>query len=245
MRYLIWGIIGIMMSFPTKATFPSSIGIYTEFFPPYQVEKNNGLITGFNTNLVRQIMWEADINYKIYMLPWHRAFEFSKQSPYDLLYSVARTAGREHQFQWIAPLCSLSTSFYHNGRTPLPSKITLDSLKDYVIAVPANQPSTAYLKNKGFIEDKNLIIVNSLTQGGGLMEKGRIDFIFGAESFIESMAKRLGMQQQWQKVFEVNELSKQLYLTANLDAPKDYVEKLKAAAEKQRKLSRNQPSRCH
>ncbi|MDW7550142.1 substrate-binding periplasmic protein [Pseudoalteromonas peptidolytica] len=230
MQYFIGSVIAIFSAFYTHAGIPKKIDIYTEHFPPYQVKQKNGAIGGFASEIVRLIMWEADLGYQIYMLPWARAKSYASKSPYALLYSLAKTSDREANYTWIAPLCELNVAFYKRADVNTHSQWSIEKIKQHVVAVGADQLSENYLKQRGFNPDNNLVSVSSFNRAGGLLEKGRIDFIFGAENFVERMATRMGARAQWDKVLEVPDLSKTLYLTARKNAPEAYVQKLKKAA---------------
>ncbi|PCK33198.1 substrate-binding periplasmic protein [Pseudoalteromonas piscicida] len=232
MRYIIGSVIGIFTIFNVLAKTPTKIDIYTEHFPPYQVEHKNGIIGGFASEIVRLIMWEAELSYQIYMLPWARAKSFAARSPYALLYSIARTEQREANHVWIAPLCELKVAFYKRANITPQQDWQIWKIKQHVVAVAADQLSESYLLEQGFVADKNMVSVSSFSRAGELLEKGRIDFIFGAETFVDRMAARMGVAEQWNKVLEIPELSKTLYLTANPSAPEEYITRLKAAANR-------------
>lgn len=232
MQYIIGSVIGIFSVFSALAAAPTKVDIYTEHFPPYQIEQKNGTITGLATDIVRLIMWEAELSYQIYMLPWTRAKAFSKKSPYSLLYSIARTEEREANHIWIAPLCELKVAFYKRADIADQQVWEIWKIKQHVVAVAADQLSENYLKAQGFVADKNMLSVTSFSRAGELLERGRIDFIFGAENFVDRMAARMGLVEQWDKVLEVPELSKTLYLTANPSAPPEYINRLRTAAER-------------
>ncbi|MCG9758064.1 MULTISPECIES: substrate-binding periplasmic protein [Pseudoalteromonas] len=245
MQYLIGSVIGLSSIFSVLAATPAKVDIYTEHFPPYQIEQKNGSITGLATDIVRLIMWEAELGYQIYMVPWTRAKAFSEKSPYSLLYSIARTEQREENHVWIAPLCQLKIAFYKRADIANEQAWEIWRIKQYVVAVAADQLSENYLKAHGFVADKNILSITNLDRAGELLERGRIDFIFGAESFVDQMAARMGVTEQWDKVLDIPELSKTLYLTANSNAPTEYINRLRAAAERVQMQRKKVDVGCH
>ncbi|OHU88004.1 MULTISPECIES: substrate-binding periplasmic protein [Pseudoalteromonas] len=230
MKSLSWAVLG-MISACYSAFSQEKIDIYTEHFPPYQFLTERGEVAGGATTMVRLLMAQAQIDYQIHVLPWFRAVQQTHESNTALLYSLARSSEREQHYQWIMPLCELKVGFYQRAGSVTPKPhYSLNNLKHYIVGVGAGQPSEEYLKNEGF-KKSNLVSLSSLNQAGGLLEKGRIDFLFGAQSFVEQMAHVMGTEQSWELVLEVPKLSAQLYLAANKNAPKKYVKKLIEAAQ--------------
>ena len=233
MRYFMGCVIGILSVFSAFAALPSKVDIYTEHFPPYQTKQQNGTIAGYATDIVRLIMWEAQLNYQIFMLPWSRAQRFAEQSRYALLYSLARTEAREQSYIWLTPLCEMHIAFFIRPELDLEEQDWhLNKIKRHTVAVAANQPSEQFLLERGFEPDDNLLSVSSLSQAGELMQRQRIDFIFGAQRFVEQLASSMGVSHSWRKVLVAPTLSKTLYLTAHPSAPEDYVKHLRQAAQR-------------
>ncbi|CAH9067895.1 hypothetical protein PSECIP111951_03932 [Pseudoalteromonas holothuriae] len=243
MRSLIRALLGIA-SVGMSALAYSQIDIYTEHFPPYQYEDTEGEMSGRATLMVRALMAQAQLEYQIYMLPWHRAKQQFEHTPNALIYSIARTKIREHQYHWVMPLCELKIGFYKrvDGMVELPH-YTADILKHYVIGVAAGQPSLQYLKEESF-EENNLVKLNSLNQAGGMLEKGRVDFLFGAQNFVEQMAMTMGTEDKWELVLEVPKLTARLYLAAQKETNKTLLAKLMLAAIDINKLKLNTTSAC-
>lgn len=246
MRYFIGCVIGILSVLSVCSAMPSQIEVYTEHFPPYQTKQQNGVIAGHATELVRLIMRNAKLDYQIFMLPWSRAQWFAEQSKYALLYSLARTQDREQDYIWLAPLCELHIAFFIRPELDLKGEDWhLNKIKRYMVAVAANQPSEQFLLERGFEADDNLVSVSSLSQAGELMQRQRIDFIFGAQRFVEQLAREMGISKSWRKVLVAPTLSKTLYLTAHRHAPLDYIQLLQQAAQHTLKQQQNKELQCN
>ncbi|NOU49302.1 transporter substrate-binding domain-containing protein [Pseudoalteromonas sp. JBTF-M23] len=242
MKSLIWALLGIA-SISNSVSAQGKIDIYTEHFPPYQYQGNGGEIDGHATMMVRALMVRTNFDYQIYMLPWHRAKQQFEASPSALIYSIARTAKRERHYHWLMPLCDLKVGFYKRvDNEQWHTQFSLDSIKNYVVGVGVAQPSLQYLESHGFKKSR-LVTLSSLNQAGGLLEKGRIDFLFGAQSFVEQMSEAMGTQGKWKLVLEVPELTARLYLAAHVDAPSKMLTRLASAATEINQL--NTASACH
>ncbi|CAM3985932.1 substrate-binding periplasmic protein [Pseudoalteromonas byunsanensis] len=244
MKSLSWAVLG-MISACCGAYVPDKIDIYTEHFPPYQFLGDRGEVVGRATMMVKLLMVQAQIDYQIHVLPWYRAVQQANESNTALLYSLARSTEREQHYQWIMPLCELKVGFYQRSGSvkPVPH-YSLNNLKHYIIGVGTGQPSEQFLQSEGF-DKSNLVSLSNLNQAGGLLEKGRIDFLFGAQSFVEQMAQAMGTEHTWKMVLNVPKLSAQLYLAAHKNAPKSYVEKLKEAAQNVQSAHLNRITTCH
>ncbi|WP_105168373.1 substrate-binding periplasmic protein [Pseudoalteromonas sp. T1lg23B] len=244
MKSLIWAVLGMISAY-CGAFVPDKIDIYTEHFPPYQFLGERGEVVGRATAMVQLLMAQTQIDYQIHVLPWYRAVQQAHESNTALLYSLARSTDREKHYQWIMPLCELKVGFYQRSGnvTPAPH-YSLNNLKHYIVGVGTGQPSEQYLQNEGF-KKSNLVSLSSLNQAGGLLEKGRIDFLFGAQSFVEQMAQAMGTEHKWKLVLSVPTLSAQLYLAAHKNAPKSYVKKLKEAAQAVQSAHLNRITTCY
>ncbi|MFC0116378.1 substrate-binding periplasmic protein [Pseudoalteromonas xiamenensis] len=219
------------------------LDIYTEEFPPYQTLISPGKVGGVATAMVKEILEEAQLPYQIHLLPWFRSTTNVAKYENSLIYSLARTQEREPSFHWIAPLCSIDVAFYRlTDRDDIVIK-TLEDAKKYVVAVAAGQPSESYLLAKGFTLDKNLVVLASHEQGAGMLEKGRIDLLFGAEQFFEGVVTMLQLEGHWQSILKVDELSRRTYLAANINSDPTLIAKLESAYERL-SANLNQQERC-
>ncbi|MBD1584882.1 substrate-binding periplasmic protein [Pseudoalteromonas sp. S16_S37] len=244
MKSLIWAVLGIA-SISNSVLAQGEIDIYTEHFPPYQYLGRDGKIDGYATMMVRTLMTYTNFDYQIYMLPWHRAKQQFEESPSALIYSIARTEQRERQYHWLMPLCDLKVGFYKrldDGQWQ--TQFSLDNIKNYVVGVGVAQPSLQYLESHGFKKSR-LVTLSSLNQAGGLLEKGRIDFLFGAQSFVEQMSEAMGTQGKWELVLDIPELTARLYLAAHVDAPSKMLSQLAEAVSEVDKLKLNTATACH
>ena len=76
------------------------IEIYTENWPPLNFE-NGGKITGFTTDIVREIQRRTKIKGEIKLLPWKRAYFNALNKKNALIYSIVRNPQREGLFRWV------------------------------------------------------------------------------------------------------------------------------------------------
>jgi polar amino acid transport system substrate-binding protein len=228
---------------PSWAATPPRIDIYTEEFPPYQTLVAPGKVGGVASNLVEQVMSATNLPYRIHLLPWYRSTTNVLKYKNSLIYSLARTDERETKYHWLVPLCSIDVSFYKLADR---EDIVVNSIEDaskFVVAVAAGQPSEAFLVKHGFTLDKNLVVLASHEQGAGMLEKKRIDLLFGADQFFKGVVESLNLEGHWQSIYTVEELSRVTYLATSIASDQDFVNQIKtgykAVAD-----SLNQVQRC-
>jgi len=80
----------------------------TEDWPPYNF-KEDGLVRGIATDLLRETCTLAQLRCRIELEPWERAKLETLARPATLLFTTARTPEREHQFIWIGPVAPRAT----------------------------------------------------------------------------------------------------------------------------------------
>ena len=61
-------------------------------------------LVGYNADLVRALLLEADVDAPLLAVPWQRLIRESLQKPNVLAFTVARTPEREELFHWITPV---------------------------------------------------------------------------------------------------------------------------------------------
>lgn len=61
-------------------------------------------MVGYNADLVRAILVEANISAPVFAVPWQRMLRETLHKPNVLSFAVARTAEREDLFHWITPI---------------------------------------------------------------------------------------------------------------------------------------------
>ena len=95
-------LIASICAFPVQS---QAIDIWAEEFEPLSYKGEKDEIVGMNTELVKALVEESGIDVRSWQIaPWARAYKESVENPDSLLYTIARTANREHLFHWIGPI---------------------------------------------------------------------------------------------------------------------------------------------
>ena len=92
-------------------TGTSDLTLLTEEYPPVTFMKE-GKVTGFVTDMVREIIARQGIADTIQLTSWDEAYKSALSSPNVVLFSAERTEKREKLFQWVGPVGKNSAIFY-------------------------------------------------------------------------------------------------------------------------------------
>lgn len=95
----------------------ASIKAYTEALPPLNYEEN-GKVSGFASELLRQMASEAGHSVQLEVMPWMRAYRTVKQQPGSALYSIVRNPEREALFKWVGPIAPRRIMVYALASRP-------------------------------------------------------------------------------------------------------------------------------
>ena len=200
----------------------------TEDAPPLQFVVE-GEVRGVTTELVREVLKQAQINAQFEIYPWARAYDQALKRKNTLLYSTIRTPERESLFHWIGKLGRFNLGFVMLKQN---TDITINSTRDarrYVIGAMRDDYTHRYLLGNGFDND-SLIIRSSLPELLDLFYKGLIDSFLVDTNLVCDLATQLGYEcDQMGVAYTVPELSVDVYLAANKDSNGDDVKALRGA----------------
>jgi len=130
------------------------VRVVTEDFPPYNFEEQ-GAVKGAATEVVRAVLERAGLQRPIEVLPWRRALDSALNEPNTLIYSVARTEGREHQLAWLGRICDRRLVLYCLKERDDLIGHPLESLPDATFAVIQGDASEELLRRRG-VPERNL-----------------------------------------------------------------------------------------
>lgn len=116
----------VSMFAASTATPP--LTIITEDWPPFNYSEN-GEIKGFATDVVKLVMKELGVNYKIETLPGSRAMKVLNKGPRTMFYSFIMTPERKTKYKWIGPFGEESIYFYKRKGSQLQIKTLEDAKK--------------------------------------------------------------------------------------------------------------------
>lgn len=204
--------------------------VLTEQLAPVHFEEN-GEVKGIATEIVQAIFKEANLEAKIEVYPWKRAYSIALKEKNTFIYTINRTEKREDLFRWIGPILPKETNLYKlKSRTDIQIK-SIDDVKNYTTAVILGHSLTSKLLSHGFTEGKELITTTDKKQQVKLFFKGHADLITGNQYTIFISLKAAGhSMNEVEPVFLIT--SQGYYLGANKNTDDTVINQLEQANEK-------------
>ena len=106
----------MVLIFPSVA-MADPITAYAAAVPPLSYEEN-GRISGFATELLRQMASDAGHSLQLESMPWMRAYRTVEKQPASVLYSIVRSPEREQLFNWVGPIAPRRVVVYGLASRP-------------------------------------------------------------------------------------------------------------------------------
>lgn len=140
--------------------------------------RQNGEVRGYCSEVVRATLEAAHLPYQVQIQPWARIYTVTLAQPGTLMYPMARTPEREDKFKWIGPMVPNRIALFRKkGRTDVVVH-SLDDARPYRIGVVNMDFREIYLREKGFDESSDkLMVVNSSDLLLPMLQAGRIDLV--------------------------------------------------------------------
>ncbi|WP_168171388.1 transporter substrate-binding domain-containing protein [Lacimicrobium sp. SS2-24] len=159
----------------------------TEHFPPFSFKTENGY-DGFSIAFFKQVAERLDMELKVEMMPWARAYHIASTQPDTLIFSMARTAERETQFLWLEPFASNQVSLFGRKSQHYPGFKQWTDAQFYRVGV-IRDSATAHImtSHDAFSTRNNLVEVENIAQLTGLLELDRVDVISLSESMLHQL----------------------------------------------------------
>lgn len=217
-----------------------SIKVVTESHPPVQYE-SNGDIVGPSTEIVREVLRLSGFEPDISIMPWARAYSLVQENENVLIYSMLRTSNREAKFYWIGPVAKHEGALLAlSSRQDLVAS-SLEDAKQYIVGTVRNSYAHDYLRKQGFSEDKNLFLVATLSEEMNLFVNKRFDFILSDPETIEKKMEQIGYEKSdLKRIISVPALRTDLYLAANLNSNKKWLQAIQKSMQTFQKTKRYQ-----
>ncbi|RED52371.1 substrate-binding periplasmic protein [Aestuariispira insulae] len=148
-KYSLFTCIALMIGFlSVGGPAAAQIRLVTENYPPFNYQDENGEVTGVSTEIVRELMKRAGIEYSLTVLPWKRAYLQALSELDTCVYSTAETEEREKLFHWVGPIIENDwVLFAKKGR--FDKQMTLDQAKAFRIGGYPGDAITQFLLSEG------------------------------------------------------------------------------------------------
>jgi polar amino acid transport system substrate-binding protein len=134
----------------TKLYAEDKILVVTEDWAPYNY-KEDGLVKGASTDIVRKVLDASELEYSIKLYPWARAYSMALKNENVLIYTIVRTPIRENRFKWIGPIAkSDNTNLYKLSERRDIVINSLDGARKYKVGVIRGSMYHQFLTEHGF-----------------------------------------------------------------------------------------------
>lgn len=165
-------IIGLAVS---SRIYADDIRIYCDEAPPTNFRADDGTVTGFTTDIVREIQKRVGNSSEIKIYPWKRAYVTALKEPGIVLFTASRNPDREDKFHWITPVTARRSVLWGKAGSPLKISTLEDARRVKSIGVMRSGNREKYLQLRGFTN------LEPVTEEGQNLKKliaGRVDLIF-------------------------------------------------------------------
>jgi polar amino acid transport system substrate-binding protein len=167
---------------------PGIINMMTEEYPPVTFMKN-GKVTGFVTDIVREISARQGIQPNIRLTSWDEAYKVALSNPNVVLFSAEKTDKREKLFQWVGPVGKNSAIFYAKKGSGIRMGSIDDARKVAAIGSTSNWFTEQDLRSRGFT---NLVSSPLPTDNVRKLMRGEVQLSVFTDITVPQIVKNAG-----------------------------------------------------
>ncbi len=205
---------------------PGIIQMMTEEYPPVTFMKD-GKISGFVTDMVREISARQGIENTIRLTSWDEAYKVTLSNPNVVLFSAERTDEREKLFQWVGPVGKNSAIFYAKKGSGLRINSIDDARNVAAIATTANWFTEQDLKRRRFA---NLVSAPLPVDNIRMLMQGEVGLSVFTDITVAEIVKNAGYgMDDLEPVFTLS--STYFYIAMSLGTPPEMVKKWREVLE--------------
>lgn len=113
------------------------------------IYQKSGEPVGVVVDVVKELFRQADIEYKLRLMPPKRALLTTAETDSYCVFPVERSQEREAQFQWVSPVLISRHGLFSHPEKPIKLK-TLEDAKNYKLGSYLGSGVGEYLENAGF-----------------------------------------------------------------------------------------------
>lgn len=191
--------------------------------------KDDELVLGYATRLVRAVMEESGLPYEIILVPWARLVRTINQKNDVMAFSMSRTKTRDPLYHWIGEIIPVRLFLYGKRSDLKRLPRSLEEAKKFRIGTRNATVPNEYLKAKGF---PNLVEVKDNNRYMLLLERDRFDLFPFIEYAIGPAAIRGNFDVNYfASAVAIPELSTTLWIAMNKNSDPILVRKLRNAYE--------------
>jgi len=222
MKSLSLVLVSLLINFSLFAAEPLVQIVTEEAYPLAYLDPDDSKIKGIGTEIIREVMDIAGLQYTVKILPWTRAYQNTINIPNTLIYSLARIPERDKQFIWLEKFYHLEYSIYAINKNL--TNLSLENIKTKSIAVLRNDVSHISLLHQGFTK---FVFINDRNHAIQLLERGRVDLMFASAYFVKILNSKALSTIILQDIKDFKNLKFYLYFAMNLNSDPELVNKIR------------------
>lgn len=187
-QMIIWGLAVCMMIISVNS-IAGELQVLTCEEPPMNY-KEDERITGFTTDIVREIMRQTNTVEEIQLLPWKRVYRTGLETPNVVLFTAARTEERENLFYWVGPVVQKRWILFSKKGAGLTFQ-SIDEVKRVKkISVMRDDARHHWLENEDF---DNIFVTEDHVHGLKMLLKDRVTLWASSDFEACIIAKNTGL----------------------------------------------------
>ncbi|MDT8989920.1 transporter substrate-binding domain-containing protein [Curvibacter sp. APW13] len=226
-------LLGILVwTFTTWSVSAQTLTVVTEEYPPYNYLDANKQVAGLSTEVVKEVLRRAKLDYRINLYPWARAYHMAQEQANVLIYSIGRNAQREALFQWVDIIAPYNVYMYRLKSRPEVQLQKVEQLSRYRIGAVRDDVRAQYLEKMGITAE---LVVEDSANARKLASQ-RIDLFPIDEIAMVALYRREGLDPaSVEKALALPDLSAGLYMAFSLKTPPELVERCRSALRDMRR----------
>lgn len=176
---LLLALLSLPLAGPTRA---ATVNFVTEEYPPFSYHEGDTL-KGTSVEQVQLLMQKADIDMRIELLPWTRAYAAAQATPMTCLFTTAHSPERDKLFKWVEPLLVDDNILVATASSGI-RETDLDDTRRYVIGTHRGDYTEKLLKEKDF---PRIDVASDFPSTLRKLMNGRIDLMPISEIYFEKL----------------------------------------------------------
>ena len=207
----------------------ADVRVVLEISPPHQTY-DNGKVAGLTTAVVERMLSHAKLSPSYEVYPWARAFRIAASTPDVLIYNMARTPEREHQFEWIGKVGSYKFGFLKLASRQDIQVKTLQDVHRYVVGAQRDDFSAEWLRTVAKQPSAQLQLQPDVIETWRLLVNGKLDLMIDDPSAIDDMlVKHQLLVTDIEFLLFVPELEQQTWIALKKGSDPKLVQRLRQA----------------
>jgi len=203
----------------------------TEEFPPFNYEEN-GTPAGLAIDLLAAVTREAGDGIPagdIRIVPLNEGLSTVRNTTGAVIFSIARTPGRENDYRWIGPFATYSIVLFSLRDRNITS-LSAGELRDYTIGAVTSDVSVEKLAELG-VSPEHIVTNPDPAELFRMLDEGTIDLVASGDIAGEYFMKKTDRNpESYRIVYRIE--STPLYYAFNKETPGELIGRFKQAYER-------------